>query len=74
MFVDYFLVGELGIFMVSINCIGKLNVVKGVENYYNEYSEFYLREIEGYVVVLFMEMMGMKNMEGLIYYILFFFK
>lgn len=50
--------------MVSINCIGKLNKVKGVENYYNKYSEFYLREIEVYVVVLFMEMMGMKNMEG----------
>lgn len=59
MFVSYFFVFEIGIIRVSINRIGKINVVKGVENYYNEYSEFYVREIEVYICVLFMEMIGM---------------
>ena len=64
--------GELGTSMASINRTGKSNAAKGVENHYNEYSEFHLRETEGHVVASFMEMMGMKNMEGWIYYTLFF--
>lgn len=73
MFVDHSSAGELGTSMASINCTGKSNAAKGVENHYNEYSEFNLRETEWHVVASFMEMMGMKNMEGSIYYTLFFF-
>ena len=66
--------------MASINRTGKSNAAKGVENHYNEYSEFHLRETEGHVVASFMEMMGMKNMEGwkfiniMLNYILIFFQ
>lgn len=74
MFVDHSSAGELDTSMASINRTGKSNAAKGVENHYNEYSEFHLRETEGHVVASFMEIMGMKNMEGSIYYTLFFFK
>lgn len=74
MFVDHSSAGELDISMASINRTGKSNAAKGVENHYNEYSEFHLRETEGHVVASFMEIMGMKNMEGSIYYTLFFLK
>ena len=70
MFVDHSSAGELGTSMASINRTRKSNAAKGVENHYNEYSEFHLRETEGHVVASFMEMMGMKNMEGSIYYTL----
>ena len=76
MFLDHSSAGELGTSMASMNRTGKSNAAKGVENHYNEYSEFHLRETEGHVVASFMEMMemmGMKNMEGSIYYTLFFF-
>lgn len=74
MFVDHSSAGELGTSMASINRTGKSNAAKGVENHYNEYSEFHLRETEGHVIASFMEMMGMNNMEGSIYCTLFFFK
>lgn len=61
MFVDYLFVVEIGILRLSINRIGKINVVKGVENYYNENSEFYVREIEVYICAVFMEMVGMRK-------------
>lgn len=48
-----------------MNRIGKINVVKGVVNYYNEYKEFYQREVEVYICVFFMLMMGMEIMEGI---------
>lgn len=41
MFVNYLFFLEVGIILASINRIGKLNVAKGIEFYYNEYSEFY---------------------------------
>ena len=47
--------------MASINRTGKSNAAKGVENHYNEYSEFHLRETEGHVVASFMEIMGMTK-------------
>ncbi len=37
---------------------------KEVQNHYNEYSEFHLRETEAHILASFMEMMGMKNLEG----------
>lgn len=64
MFVQHSSASELGTTMVSINRTGKSNKAKGVENHYNKYSEFHLRETEAHAVASFMEMMGMKNMEG----------
>ncbi|XP_044167344.1 uncharacterized protein LOC122951395 [Acropora millepora] len=62
-FFDHSSAGELSTSMASTNRTGISNAAKGVENHYNEYSEFHLRETEGHVVASFMEMMGMKNME-----------
>lgn len=61
MFVCHSSAGELGTTMASINRTGKSNAAKGVENHYNEYSEFHLRETETHVVASFMDMMGMKK-------------
>ena len=47
-----------------MNRTGKINASKSVENHYNEYKEFHLREIEAHVCASFMEMYGMLNMEG----------
>lgn len=66
MFCNHSSAGELGTTMENINRTGKTNAMKGVESHYNEYSEFHLRETEAHIVASFMEMMGMKNMEGLL--------
>ncbi len=50
-----------------MNRTGKINASKGVENHYNEYKEFHLREIEAHICASFMEMSGMLNMEGMYY-------
>ena len=47
-----------------MNRTGKTNASKGVENNYNDYKEFHLREIEAHICASFMEMSGMLNMEG----------
>lgn len=67
MFVKLEFVVELGILRVSMNRIGKFNVVKGVYFYYNEYKDFYSREIKVYIFVLFMEMCGMFRFDGIYY-------
>lgn len=48
-----------------MNRTGKTNAAKGVENHFNEYSEFHARELEAHVCAAFMEMAGMKTMKGL---------
>ena len=48
-----------------MNRTGKTNAAKGVENHYNEYSEFHAREFEAHVCAAFMEMTGMKTIKGL---------
>lgn len=52
--------------MANIKRTGKTNAMKGVESHYNDYSEFHMRETEAHIVASFMEVMGMKNMEGLL--------
>jgi hypothetical protein len=47
-----------------MNRTGKYNAAKGVENHHNEYKEFHDREIEAHICASFMEMSGMKNLEG----------
>lgn len=60
-FVDYSSAGKLGTTIASINCTGKSNAAKGIENHYNKYRKFHLRETEAHVVAPFMEMMDMKK-------------
>lgn len=55
---------EIGISCVLMNRIGKINVKRGFKEDYNVFKEFYDREIEGYVIVLFMIYIGMNLMEG----------
>lgn len=58
MFVDHSSSAEIGTSRASINRTGKTNAAKGVENHYNEYSEFHAREIEAHICASFMEMVG----------------
>ena len=60
-FVDYSSVGKLGTTVASINCTGKSNAAKGIENHYNKCRKFHLRESEAHVVAPFMEMTDMKK-------------
>ena len=64
MFVDHSSAAEVGTTRASINRTGKTNAAKGVENHYNEYSEFHAREIEAHICASFMEMTGMKTTDG----------
>ena len=60
MFVNHSSAAEVGSSRESINRTGKTNTANGVENHFNEYSEFHAREIEAHVCASFMEM-GMNN-------------
>ena len=62
MFVDHSSAAEVGTTRAST---GKTNAAKGVENHYNEYSEFHAREIEAHICASFMEMTGMKAIDGI---------
>ncbi|XP_020611971.1 uncharacterized protein LOC110050397 [Orbicella faveolata] len=64
MFVNHSSAAEVGTSMVSINRTGKTNASKGVENHYNEYSEFHARETEAHICASFMEMTGMNKITG----------
>lgn len=64
MFVNHSSAAEVGTSMASINRTGKMNASKGVENHYNEYSEFHARETEAYICASFMEMTGMNKITG----------
>ena len=55
---------EVGTTRASINRTGKTNTAKGVENHYNEYSEFHAREIEAHICASFIGMTGMKAIDG----------
>lgn len=60
-FVDYSSVGELGTTIARTSCTGKSNAAKGIENHFNKYREFHLKETEAHVVASFMAMMDMKK-------------
>lgn len=64
MFVNHSSAGEVGTTSASINRTGKTNAAKGIESHYNEYSEFHARETEAHILASFMEMTGMKDIEG----------
>lgn len=64
MFVDHSSAAEIGTSRASINRTGKTNASKGVENHYNEYSEFHARETEAHICASFMEMAGMHKITG----------
>lgn len=64
MFVNHSSAGEVGTISASINRTGKTNAAKGIENHYNEYSEFHARETEAHIFASFVEMTGMKDIEG----------
>ena len=64
MFVNHSSAAEIGTTRASINRTGKTNAAKGVENHYNEYSEFHARETETHICASFMEMTGMQTISG----------
>ena len=48
-----------------MNRTGKTRAAKGVYDHYNEYKEFHEREIEAHVCASFIQMFGMKSLDGL---------
>ena len=64
MFVNHSSAAEVGTSRASINRTGKTNAAKGVENHYNEYSEFHAREVEAQMCASFMEMTEMEKISG----------
>lgn len=64
MFVNHSSAAEIGTTRASINRTGKTNAAKGVENDYNEYSEFHARETEAHICVSFIEMTRMQTIRG----------
>lgn len=64
MFFNEDFVSEIGILCVFMNRLGKINVKWGFYKDYNVYCDFYEWELEGYIVVVFMEYVGMKFVEG----------
>ena len=61
MFVNQSSAAEIGTTRASINRTGKTNAAKGVENHYNEYSEFHAREVEAHICASFIEMTEMEK-------------
>jgi len=62
--VDHASAGEIGTSVASMHRTGKTNAKKGVQNHYNEYSEFHAREVEAHICAAFMEKMQMTKMDG----------
>ena len=56
---------EIGTSRASMNCCGKTNAAKGVQNHYNEYNDFHAREMEAHICASFMDMCGMANINGM---------
>ena len=55
---------ELGTSRASMNRTGKTTAAKGVHSNYNEYKEFHETEVEAHICASFMEMLGMKKLDG----------
>ena len=64
MFVNHSSAAEIGTTRASINRTGKTYAAKGVENHYNEYSEFHAREVEAHICASFMAMIEMEKISG----------
>lgn len=64
MFVNHSSSSEVGTTSASINRTGKSNAAKGIESHYNEYSEFHQCEVEAHILASFMELYGMKDLDG----------
>ena len=48
-----------------MNRTGKTAAAKGVHDHYNEYKEFHEREVEAHICASFMQMYGMKKLDGM---------
>ena len=64
MFVNHSSAAEVGTSRATIKRTSKNNAAKGVENHYNEYSEFHARETEAHICASFMGMTGMEKISG----------
>lgn len=64
MFVDHSSASDVGTTSASINRTGKSNAAKGIESHYNEYQEFHQCEVKAHILASFMEMFGMKDLNG----------
>ncbi|KAK3741568.1 hypothetical protein QZH41_012511 [Actinostola sp. cb2023] len=55
---------EIGTSRASMNRVGKTRAAQGVKKYYNEYKDFHQCEVEAHICASFMEMLNMKNTDG----------
>jgi hypothetical protein len=62
---------EVGASRASMNRTGKTTAAKGVHDNYNEYKEFHDREVEAHICASFMQVFGMKKLDGLYFLISF---
>jgi hypothetical protein len=51
-----------------MNRTGKTRAAQGVEKDYNEYKDFHQAEIKAHISASFMEMISLKQIEGMLYY------
>ena len=65
MFVKHSSSAEVGTSRSSMNRTGKTNAAKDVHNHYNEYKEFHQCEVEAHICASFMQMLGMKKVDGM---------
>jgi hypothetical protein len=63
-FVQHHSAAEIGTSRASINRTGKTNAAKGPHKGYNEYKDFHNCEVEAHICAAFMEMQGMRTVNG----------
>jgi hypothetical protein len=51
-----------------MNRTGKTRAAQGVEKHYNEYKDFHQAEIEAHICASLMEMISLKQIEGMLYF------
>lgn len=56
---------EIGTSRASMNRVGKTRAAQGVKKRFNEYKEFHQSEVKGHICSSFMEMLNMKNLDGM---------
>jgi hypothetical protein len=55
---------QIGTSRATMNRTGKTRAAQGVEKHYNEYKDFHQAEIEAHICASFMEMIGLKSING----------
>ena len=55
---------EIGTSRASMNRTGKSRAAQGVKKHFNEYKDFHHKEVEAHICSSFMDMLGIRTLEG----------